>query len=206
MFSKFNLFRIFSSASFLVLNVSPFVPASVPIQIINDPTQAQLHNRVAQPVSGNDTTTISSVFVPNVFFYPVVQQPVNNTGYVSPLEDLITEFALPQKYGSIGLLAHNDLAGDSFDELSIGQKIYLIYEDGGVNRYAVSQIYRFRALEPNDTRSQFEDLSTGEVLTARQVFLRMYTGAAHLTFQTCIDANGEKSWGRLFVIAEPVSS
>jgi len=40
-------------------------------------------------------------------------------------------------------------------------------------------------------------------LTAEQLFNRVYRGDRHVTFQTCIDANGDISWGRLFVIAIP---
>jgi len=31
-----------------------------------------------------------------------------------------------------------------------------------------------------------------------------YKGDRHLTFQTCIERDGSRSWGRLFVIAEPL--
>ena len=206
MFSKFNFFRVFSSVSLLVLNAFTFIPVSVTTQVNNGTSQTQLYSQGTQPVNENDTNTISSILVPNVFFYYVVQQPANSPDYVSPLENLLTEFGLPKKYGNVGLLAHNYLAGDSFDELSIGQKIYLFYEDGHADRLTVSKVFHFRALEPDDIHSQFEDLDTGEILTAGEVFVRMYTGATHLTLQTCIYANGDHSWGRLFVIAEPDSA
>jgi Sortase domain len=206
MLRKFNFFRVFSSVSLLVLNTLTFVPRSATIQVRNEPSQTQFHNQVALPANENDANTIDSIFVPNVLFYSVVQQPANSPEYVSPLENLVTEFSLPKKYGNVGLLAHNYLAGDSFDELSVGQRIYLFFEDGHVDHYTVTQVSRFRALEPDDTHSHFEDLDTGEVLTASEVFVRMYTGAAHLTLQTCIYANGDASWGRLFVIAEPIST
>ena len=206
MFSKFNYFRVFTSVSLLVLNAFTFVPVSVTTQIDYGPSQAQRHNRLAPLVNENGTNSISSIFVPKVFFYSVVQQPANNPEYVSRSENLVTEFSLPKKYGNVGLLAHNYLAGDSFDKLSIGQKIYLFYGDGHADRYTVTQVSHFRALEPDDIHSQFEDLDNGEILTASEVFVKMYTGGAHLTLQTCITATGDPSWGRLFVIAEPVSS
>jgi hypothetical protein len=40
-------------------------------------------------------------------------------------------------------------------------------------------------------------------LNAEQMFKRVYFGDRHVTFQTCIESNGELSWGRLFIIAEP---
>jgi hypothetical protein len=42
-------------------------------------------------------------------------------------------------------------------------------------------------------------------LTTEQMFNKAYRGDRHVTFQTCIEANGEPSWGRLFVIATPKS-
>jgi hypothetical protein len=40
-------------------------------------------------------------------------------------------------------------------------------------------------------------------LTAEQMFKRAYLGDRHVTFQTCINAYGNASWGRLFVVATP---
>jgi hypothetical protein len=42
-----------------------------------------------------------------------------------------------------------------------------------------------------------------EILSAQQMFERAYAGVRHLTFQTCIAARGNSSWGRLFVVATP---
>jgi hypothetical protein len=205
MYRKFKFFRVFSSIGFLVLNSLNSVPALAAGQVENYHVKNQVHAQVDRPVIEDDTKTISGVYVPDIFFYSVVQQPSNNPGYISPLEDLVTEFRLAANYGNIGLLAHNYLAGESFKDLSVGEEIYIYYKDGHTSLYTVREIYRFRALEPNSTQSQFVDLNTGEVLTANGVFYRMYTGAKHLTFQTCIYAEGESSWGRLFVIARPVS-
>jgi hypothetical protein len=35
------------------------------------------------------------------------------------------------------------------------------------------------------------------------MFKRVYFSNRHVTFQTCIEAEGNLSWGRLFVIAVP---
>jgi hypothetical protein len=35
------------------------------------------------------------------------------------------------------------------------------------------------------------------------MFNRVYTGTHHLAFQTCIQAHGNMSWGRLFILAMP---
>ena len=40
---------------------------------------------------------------------------------------------------------------------------------------------------------------------AGQMFKRAYLGDRHVTFQTCLEAYGNNSWGRLFIIAVPKS-
>lgn len=205
-FRKLDIIRVVISFSLLVLNVFIVTPVLAAAQIDSGLIQKHVRGQALRPANEDDSNTIASIFVPNLFFYSVVQQPENDPGFVSPLENVITEFGLPQNYGNIGLLAHNYLAGETFEGLSIGQEIYLFYEDGHADRYTVSQIFRFRAFEPNDTNSRFEDLSTGETLSASEVFTEMYAGEAHLTLQTCIYANGDYSWGRLFVIALPDAS
>jgi hypothetical protein len=140
-----------------------------------------------------------------MFSYAVVQQPQDNPYYVSSEKDLVTEFGLAKEYGNIGLMAHNDLAGYLFSDLYLGQEIHVNYNDGHTDRYTVSAIYRFRALEPNKTESRFVDLDSENAFTAYELFEKMYTGERHVTLQTCIYAHGNKSWGRLFVIALPVT-
>jgi hypothetical protein len=56
---------------------------------------------------------------------------------------------------------------------------------------------------PESTYSQFIDLATGKGTDAEGVFRKVYMGDGHLTFQTCIAKDGQLSWGRLFVVAEP---
>ncbi|MCL4268439.1 MAG: hypothetical protein KJZ72_02790, partial [Anaerolineales bacterium] len=52
--------------------------------------------------------------------------------------------------------------------------------------------------------SDFRDLETESILTAEQLFNQVYRGEFHLTLQTCIENEGNSSWGRLFIIAKPV--
>jgi hypothetical protein len=125
--------------------------------------------------------------------------------YVSSSRNLVTEFGLARKYGTIGLVAHNNLAGSLFKDLLLGDEIRIVYKDGHTARYTVSAIYRFRALEPTNIESRFVDLDSKKIYSATELFQRMYTGTPHLTFQTCIYASGNSSWGRLFVIALPAA-
>ena len=54
--------------------------------------------------------------------------------------------------------------------------------------------------------SQFKDLETQTSLTAEELFNNVYRGDYHLTLQTCIENNGNSSWGRLFIVASPVEN
>ena len=146
---------------------------------------------------------LRSVYVPNVLTLPVVQQPADDPYYVSSHEGEATQFSIASQYGNIGLLAHNNLSGKSFSKLSVGQEVELVYEDGRVEDFIITKVLRFQALQPKSQHSSFLNLDNSETLSANQMFNRVYTGSRHLTFQTCIEANGNASWGRLFVVATP---
>jgi hypothetical protein len=72
-----------------------------------------------------------------------------------------------------------------------------------VEYFVIKQTLKYQALQPTSPYSSFRDLTNDENLTAEQLFNKVYRGDRHITFQTCIEANGNLSWGRLFVIAAP---
>jgi hypothetical protein len=136
--------------------------------------------------------------------FPVVQQPPGDTNFVSKNDGEVTQFASASRYGNIGLLAHNYLSGKSFSQLRIGEEIQLVYSDGQVETFVVKEILRYKALDPKSPYSSFQNLDNkDETLTVGQMFDRAYEGGRHVTFQTCISAEGNSSWGRLFIIASP---
>ena len=157
----------------------------------------------AQPLENSDVNTLSGVYVPNVLALPVIQQPSGDDGYVSNKDDQTTQFAMASQFGSIGLLAHNYLSGRFFSELAVGHEVRLVYGNGRVEYFVITEILRYQALEPNSQLSSFRSLEHSEILSAEQMFKRVYAGKRHVTFQTCIAANGIVSWGRLFVVAQP---
>lgn len=146
---------------------------------------------------------VRGVYVPGVMAYRVVQQPADNPGYVTPAEGVVTQFSMATQYGTIGLLAHNLLAGENFVNLQTGQEVRTIYGDGTISNYTISSINRYQALDPYSTGSNFIDLNTGVTYTALEMFAMYYQGADHITFQTCILQDGNSSWGRLFITATP---
>lgn len=135
---------------------------------------------------------------------PVVQQPEGDTNYVSSNNGEVTQFSAATRHGNIGLLAHNYLSGHSFSRLEIGHEVRLVYEDGRIEEYVVTEVLRYQALDPKNPYSSFINMeNVNETLTVKQMFDRAYLGDHHLTLQTCIAGEGISSWGRLFVIAMP---
>jgi hypothetical protein len=154
-------------------------------------------------VQNGQAGVLRGVYTEDVLALPVVQQPAGSPGFVSGYDGLVTQFGMAAQFGTIGLLAHNHLAGRSFSGLEVGQTVRLVYGDGRIERFIVTEVLEYQALQPTSPYSSFRDLASEEVLSAQQMFQRVYQGEHHLTFQTCIDAEGNPSWGRLFVIAEP---
>ena len=154
-------------------------------------------------VSNGEADTLRGIFVPGVLASWIVPQPEGETNFVSETENTLTQFGLAERFGSTGLLAHNTLAGGNFSRLKERQVFSLVYGDGRTESFIVTQTLRFRALDPQDTRSLFFDLDQSRFLTAEQLFLKVYHQPGRVVLQTCIDADDEPSWGRLFVIAEP---
>ena len=159
----------------------------------------------SRSVQNGDANVLRGVYASNVMALPVVQQPSGNAGYVSNNLGEITQFRMATQFGNIGLLAHNHLSGKSFSQLAVGQEIRLVYGDGHVEYFIVTEVLRYQALQPTSPYSSFKNLDKDETLSAEDMFKRVYFGDRHVTFQTCIEKDGELSWGRLFVIAVPKS-
>jgi hypothetical protein len=156
-------------------------------------------------VKNGQGNTVAGVYVPGVLALPVDQQPKDNAGFVTRESDQVTQFNLAGRYGTVGILAHNDLAGAEFSAIQLNQSAIVVYGDGHENYYRTTEIQKYQALSPTSTFSDFINLDgSGERLTAGNLFTRIYGPGKRLVFQTCIDAHGDSSWGRLFIIAEPV--
>lgn len=167
-------------------------------------TQLLSLNSFAASVRNANPYQITGIYVQDVMAFPVVQQPAGNAGFVSSQNGKITQFGLASNYGSIGMLAHNHLAGAQFSNISHGAVISLVYGDGHVSYYKVTAIKQFQALSPNSIYSAFKNLAQPDVtLSSTDLFYQTYGLGNVLVLQTCILANNDPSWGRLFIIAEP---
>ena len=151
---------------------------------------------------------IVGVYVANLLALRVVQQPQNDPTFVSSTPGAATQFGMAAQYGTVGLLAHNYLSGEVFFSLGLGQEVDVIYGDGSLARYSVLALRHFQALKPLDPASDFIDLDdqAGTRVSNDSLFQDIYAAGSRVVFQTCILANGNPSWGRLFVIATPITA
>lgn len=147
---------------------------------------------------------ITNVSVEGLFSYNVVQQPYDNPAFVSFKPDTVTEFGTASDTISRGLLAHNDLAGEIFFRVKVGDVISLRYADGTGGKFLVIKLRYLQALSPYSTISNFIDLDGGEFLTASELYYQTYGVGKTLVIQTCIAKDKELTWGRLFIIAVPI--
>ncbi len=156
-------------------------------------------------VRSHDAEAITGVYVPGVLALRVVPQPADRATYVSSQFGVATLFCGLGPCASIGLLAHNYLSGVLFPLLSPGQDVIIVRGNGSTKPYRVSSLRAFRALSPSSPYSSFEEQNTsGGTLSSGELFRQVYGVGNQVVFQTCIANEGNPSWGRLFVIADPV--
>ena len=158
-----------------------------------------------ESIKDGNADVLKGVYVPDVLSLPVIQQPVGNPGYVSQNPGVVTQFSMAAEVGNVGLLAHNHLAGETFVDLSVGDEVRLVYGDGTIEYFIVTELLEYQALQPYSPYSEFRDLETNQTITATDLFRKVYRGNRHVTFQVCIAENGIDAWGRLFVVAQPKS-
>jgi hypothetical protein len=196
--------RIFASALSCVL----FCAFALPVQVYakDTPKTFPSLNTFIETVKYGNASVLRGVYVFNVMALSIVQQPVGNPGYVSTTESVATQFSIATQVGNVGLLAHNTLAGSLFSNIKQGDLIILIYGDGHIESFKANRVQRYQALDPLNPYSQFKDLETQTLFTAKELFNTVYGGEYHLTLQTCIANNGNSSWGRLFIVATPVEN
>jgi len=171
--------------------------------VVNLPALADF----SKTVQNGKAKELRGVYVDNVFALPIIKQPSGSPAFVSGNDGEVTQFGMAAQYGNIGLLAHNYLSGKLFSDLAAGQQVRLIYGDGKIETFVITEVLRYQALEPNSPYSSFRNIDNkDETISADQMFRRVYLGDRHMTFQTCISAYGNSSWGRLFIIAVPKSN
>lgn len=186
-------------------------PFDIPIQ--EPPPAAQQAAPVAPDlqtfaaaVTNGDPAAVTGVYAEGIFALQVRQQPYDNYNYIADEDGTVTQYARPTQFGVTGLLAHNTLSGRLFFKLRNDNQLTLVFGDGRLVHYRIRELQNYQALSPYDTRSDFVDLNnpSAQLLSHTELYQRVYTSPATLVLQTCIEANGEPTWGRLFVIADPL--
>lgn len=198
--------RIILGLSFIVLVLTSHLTSTTVSALTGDRDETSLPvlTDFVKQVWDGEANVLRGVYVPDVMALPVMQQPIDEPGFVSRNNGEVTQFSGASYLGNIGLLAHNNLSGRHFSQLEVGTEVHLVFGDGRVDDFVVTEVMHFQALQPNSFWSYFLDIATDEILSAGQVFDLVYNGDYHLTFQTCIEDNGDLNWGRMFVIAMPL--
>jgi len=135
------------------------IPIEVNKKTSHPGSEIQNLYKFIRQIKTGDEDVLAGIYVAGVMAFPVIQQPPGEPAYVSTQPDTLTQFALANDYGSMGILAHNTLAGAIFNELYPLQRIRLIFGDGSVSEYVISSVERFQALSPTSPFSDFMDLS-----------------------------------------------
>lgn len=190
---------------FLLVVLTIFISSLLPstqVRAEESPNNFPSLSSFIKSVTNGDANTLGGVYVRNKFAFQIIQQPLGNPAFVSNENHLVTQFSMASEVGNIGLLAHNHLAGANFSQLEKGDIIFLVYGDGHTKKFVVDDIQAYRATDPLSPHSYFENLTTEEILSAEQLFNKVYRGEFHVTMQTCIEKDGNLSWGRLFIIAK----
>ena len=146
---------------------------------------------------------LCGLYVAGILALRVVQQPADDPGYISSEDGTATQFQKADLFDAVGLLAHNTLAGRDFFKLSAGQELILVYGDGRIKHFHVSELADYQRLTLADLRSDFLPLASSQKQTADQVFARFYKQAHRLTLQTCLRRGDIADWGVHFVVADP---
>lgn len=188
----------------LTIFISSLLP-STPVRAEESPNNFPYLSSFIESIKNGNANSLRGVYVRNKIAFQIIQQPLGNPAFVSNENNLVTQFSIASEVGNIGLLAHNYLAGASFSQLEKGDIIFLIYGDGYTQKFVVDDIQSYQATDPLSPYSHFKNLNTEELLSNEQLFNKVYRGEFHLTLQTCIEKDGNLSWGRLFIIAKPIN-
>jgi len=186
------------SAFLFMLVCALIVP--VQAQAKSDPFVLPSLNAFAKTVKNGDARVARGVYVPRVMALPVVQQPEGDFKFVSKHSLVVTQFSLADKFGNIGLLAHNTLAGKLFFNIAPNDQIVIVYGDGRMETFLAESVLRYQALPQNE----YKDLKTKRIVSAKELIKIAYRGKYHVALQTCIAQKGDFNWGILFVIAKPL--
>ena len=127
-FTVFSLLcLVFSANSALAATTGSAIPAFLAFE---------------KSVMNGQAGLVRGVYIPELFALPIQQQPSSNPLFVSEEPGVLTDFKTAHDQGSVGLLAHNYLAGRDFASIKPGQEAILVYGDGKLENFVVTHIYQ----------------------------------------------------------------
>jgi hypothetical protein len=195
----------------LILSISPEGSTLIPVTgstgernpYFTSPNASKL--AFIDQVTNGISEQVTGLWLPNLTGLVVVEQPTGQTGFVSDQPDRVTHFQLAADYGSIGFLAHSYLAGAYFNKLDLNQIITIIYGDGSTDKYKITEIRQYQALDPDNALTDFSSIEGGgKKISQEDLFYAIYNHPGRLILQTCILFNDDNLWGRKFIIATKV--
>ena len=113
--------------SFIVILFSTLIPTG-DVQALSGRLRTRhlpfLDTFISQ-VENGQAEELRGVYIPEILAARVVQQPIGNDEFVSPRQNILTQFGLASQFGSTGLLAHSELAGESLSQfLEFVQEVF----------------------------------------------------------------------------------
>lgn len=183
-----------------------FGPEVPDVRVIEVATPMPQLNEFTAELWTGDPHQVVGVYAQPFFALRVVPQVTGDPSYVSMQSGQATLFGPASQFGTTGLLAHYELSGSLFFRLSIGQTVEVVYGNGEYRAHTITGTRRFRALSPTDPYSYFLNLDSpaSSPISSTELFYEIYAPGDRLVLQTCLPAEGNPSWGRLFVIAIPI--
>ncbi len=188
-----------------ILLPSPTLIPTATTEPTEEVISGPVFDQFVESIKTGEKGKIVGLWVEGKMALMVVYQPPSQPGFVSTIDNTATYFLLPYKMANnYGMLAHNYLAGRYFFDVNVGDIVQLVFGDGDYQDFEVVEIQSYQAIQPNNPRSEFIDLVSGDQLTANNLFIKVYMGSFHTTMQTCIAKGASGEWGRQFILAPPL--
>jgi len=125
-----------------VLILIPFFSLPAPRQIDFPGVPSEhTYQRDTQDDTPSQNDRISRVEISGQHSYTIIEQPQDNPAFVSNKPGTFTRFLLAERYGTIGLMAHNAQVGPMFSEFEVGTQVTLFSQGQEPIHYQV-QIYQ----------------------------------------------------------------
>jgi hypothetical protein len=143
------------------------------------------------------------LYAPGILALQILPQPAGQPAYIAVQDGTVTRFQNAEPFHTIGLLAHNFLSGREFFRLHTGEDLVVVFGDGNLKKFKITEIADFQRLNQVDLRSDFLELPGNQRISADQLFSRFYQQPDQLTLQTCIERDGSSNWGVRMIRAVP---